>query len=318
MQTINSRTETGLSVYKRVLKLMGNRFEISVVAADEIFANQCIDAAVEEISRIEKLLTTFNESSQTCMINKYAGVKAVKIDTEVFELIRRSIRISELTQGAFDITYGSIDKRFWNFDTAMTELPDYETAKQTVRLINYRNVELKESDSSIFLKEKGMRLGFGGIGKGYAADRAKSILLQKGIESGVVNASGDLTAWGMQPGGKPWTIGIADPYAKFTAFSFLNISNMAVATSGNYEKYAVINGKKYSHTINPKTGFPVEGIKSVTIITAYAELADAMATPVMVMGIKAGLNLINQMRHISCIIIDENDRLFTSNNIKIS
>jgi len=318
MQAIDSRTEVDGSVFKRVLKLMGNRFEISVVAGEEAFADACIDAAVEEISRIERLLTTFNENSQTCRINEQAGIRAVKVDLEVFELIQRSLKISELTQGAFDITYGSIDKRLWNFDTSMTELPDRETARQAVRLINFRNVILDEAECSVYLKEKGMRIGFGGIGKGYAADRAKMILKQMGVKNGVVNASGDLAAWGVQPGGKPWTVGIADPYTKITAFSYLDISNMAVATSGNYEKYAVINGKKYSHTLDPKTGYPVEGIKSVTIITASAELADAMATPVMVMGIRAGLSMINQMKHISCIIIDEEDRLHASRNIKIS
>jgi thiamine biosynthesis lipoprotein len=196
-------------------------------------------------------------------------------------------------------------------------MPDAHTAKQSVRLINYRNVILNENDCTVFLKEKGMRIGFGGIGKGYAADKAKYVLRQQGVQSGIVNASGDLCAWGTRPGGKQWTIGIADPYTKVTPFSSLDISDMSVATSGNYEKYAVINGKKYSHTIDPKTGFPVEGIKSVTIITPNAELADAMATPVMVMGIKAGLNLINQMRGIACMIVDENDRLFISDNIKI-
>jgi len=297
---------------------MGNRFEISVVASGEMYAQACIDAAVEEISRIETLLTTFNESSQTCEINRFAGIRPVKVDAEVFELIRRSLKISVLTQGAFDITYGSIDKRFWNFDTTMTELPDPETARKSVRLINYRNVLLDQEAGTVYLKEKGMRIGFGGIGKGYAADQARKILLHRGIESGVVNASGDLTAWGSQPGGKPWTIGIADPYTKHSAFSTMDISNTAVATSGNYEKFATVNGKKYSHTLDPKTGFPVEGIKSVTILTANAELADAMATPVMVMGIKAGMHLINQMNHMACIIIDEQDRLFTSRNIKIS
>ncbi len=313
-------TETAVfneTVHQRVLRLMGNRFEISVVSHDTQWAEGRIDDAVEEISRIERLLTTFNDSSQTNQINQQAGIKPVSVDKEVFELIRRSLKISELTQGSFDITYGSIDKRLWNFDTTMTELPDPETAKQSVRLINYRNVILNESDCSVFLREKGMRIGFGGIGKGYAADKARYILQQKGVKSGIVNASGDLSAWGTQPGGKPWTIGVADPYTKVTPFSYLDISNMCVATSGNYEKYAVINGKKYSHTIDPKTGLPVGGIKSVTIITANAELADAMATPVLVMGIKAGLNLINQIRGIACILIDENDKLYTSKNINI-
>ncbi|ANE50794.1 FAD:protein FMN transferase [Flavisolibacter tropicus] len=305
-------------LYKRIVKLMGNRFEITVVAQDETWANECIDAAVFEISRIEQLLTTFNVTSQTAQINEAAGIKSVKVDKEVFDLIQRSLRISSLTQGAFDITYGSIDKSLWNFDVHMSALPDPETARTAVRLINYRNVVLNEAQCSVFLKEKGVRIGFGGIGKGYAADRAKLVLQQKGVASGVVNAAGDLITWGSQPNGKPWTVGIADPYIRFQPFSYLEISNKAIATSGNYEKYAIIDGKKYSHTIDPKTGYPVTGIKSVTIICPSAELADAMATPVLVMGVKAGLDMINQIKGMACIIIDDADRLYTSNNIKIS
>lgn len=316
MQLIETKREA--SLHRKVLRLMGNRFEISVVGNDLQRAEECIDAAVSEIRRIEELLTTFKESSQTNLINKNAGIQPVVVDEEVFNIIHRSLKISELTQGAFDITYGSIDKRFWNFDTNMTSLPDKQTAKQAVRLINYRNVILDVQDGTIFLKEKGMRIGFGGIGKGYAADRAKYVLRQMGVTSGVVNAAGDLTAWGSQVDGSPWTVGIANPNAKGRPFSFLNIGNMAVATSGNYEKYVVINGKKYSHTIDPRTGFPVTGIKSVTIICPSAELADAMATPVMVMGIRAGLDLINQMKDMACIIIDQNNKLYTSSNIKIS
>jgi thiamine biosynthesis lipoprotein len=226
--------------------------------------------------------------------------------------------ISKVTQGAFDISYGSIDKRLWNFDQQMTALPDAETARQMVRLINYRNIILNDDDCTIFLAEKGMRIGFGGIGKGYAAERAKLIMQQQGVTSGVVNASGDLTAWGAQPNGNNWTVGIANPDASQQIFSYLSISGLAVATSGNYEKFIMIDGKKYSHTINPRTGLPVTGIKSVTIITTNAEIADAMATPVTIMGVHAGLDMINQMKDIEAIIIDDNDRLYTSKNININ
>jgi len=316
MQT-NNADATVPSVYKKVLKLMGNRFEISVVANDESFANSCIDEAVGEIRRIEKLLTTFDESSQTNLINRNAGIAPVKVDREIFDLIQRSKKISQITQGSFDITYGSIDKKLWNFDKTMKSLPDAETAKELVRLINYRNVILDENDLTVFLKEKGMRIGFGGIGKGYAAEMTKKLLLKKNVESGIVNAAGDLTVWGFQPNGKPWTIGIADPEARQHAFSYLEITNTSIATSGNYEKFVLIGGKKYSHTIDPKTGLPVTGIKSVTIISPNAEIADAMATPVMIMGIKIGLDMINQIKGLACIIIDDNDSIYTSKNIHI-
>lgn len=295
---------------------MGNRFEFNVVHKDATWANQRIDEAIEEIQRIEAILTTYNESSQTNLVNANAGIAPVKVCTELFELTQRSLKISHLTQGAFDITYGGLDKSLWNFDKEIKSLPDPAIAKKGVRLINYQNVLLDHNKQTIFLKEKGMRIGFGGIGKGYAAERAKTILKQGGVTSGIVNAAGDLTAWGHQPNGKPWTIGIADPNAKQHPFSYLNITDMAIATSGNYEKFVMIAGMKYSHTIDPKTGLPVTGIKSVTIIGPNAEIADAMATPVMIMGVSVGLNLINQVKGLACIIIDDDDIMYTSNNVK--
>ncbi|ASU31989.1 thiamine biosynthesis lipoprotein [Mucilaginibacter xinganensis] len=296
---------------------MGNRFEISIVVDDVVLAEAHIDAAIDEIRRIEKLLTTFSDDSQTNEINRNAGIKPVRVDEEVFSLVARSLKISSITQGSFDITYGSIDKSLWNFDINMKALPDAETARESVRLINYQNVLLDAENSTVFLKEKGMRIGFGGIGKGYAADKAKNLLQQRGVASGIVNAAGDLVTWGTQPSGKAWTIAIADPDQSSTPFSTLNISNMAIATSGNYEKYAVINGKRYSHTIDPKTGLPVGGIKSVSIICPSAELADAMATPVMVMGVKVGLDLINQLPQMACVIIDDYSRVHHSKNINL-
>ncbi len=310
-------TDPSLLEYKQAERLMGNTFEITVVANDQEWAYEKIGMAIAEISRIERLLTTFDEYSQTARINRQAGIGPVKVDPEVFDLIKRSLRISGVTDGAFDITYGSIDKRLWNFDVTMTSLPDAETAREMVRLINYRNVVLDEAEGTVMLTEKGMRIGFGGIGKGYAADMAKALLIKEGVQSGIVNASGDLVTWGTQADKKPWTIGIAHPDDARRAFSWLNISDLAIATSGNYEKYVMIDGKKYSHTINPKTGMPVAGIKSVTIISPYAEIADAMATPVMVMGVKAGLHLINQIHYLGCIIVDDNNKIYSTKNIHL-
>jgi thiamine biosynthesis lipoprotein len=304
-------------VFKKACKLMGNHFELSVVADNEEWANDKIEAGIAEIQRIERLLTTFNDNSETNLVNRNAGIMPVAVSNETFNLIDRSIRISEVTQGAFDITYGSIDKRLWNFDQNMTSLPDKETARKMVGLINFRNIELNREKSTVYLKEEGMRIGFGGIGKGYAAEMAKQVMKTHGVASGVVNASGDLSAWGRQPNGEEWTVGIVNPNSAHEVFSYLTITDMAVATSGNYEKYIMVGGKKYSHTIDPRTGLPVTGIKSVTIITTNAEIADAMATPVMIMGISTGLDMINQMKNIEAVIIDDNDKVYTSKNINI-
>jgi len=305
------------NVFKQSCKLMGNHFELSVVSEDEKWAHEMIDCGINEIKRIEKILTTYNEESETNLINRNAGIMPVMVSNETFNLIERSIRISDITQGAFDITYGSIDKRLWNFDQQMKILPDKATAKKMVRLINYKNIVLDREQQTVFLREHGMRIGFGGIGKGYAAESAKRVMMEKGVESGIVNASGDLAAWGFQPDGKQWTIGIANPNSTEQIFSYMTITNMAVATSGNYEKYIMIDGKKYSHTINPRTGLPVTGIKSVTIITTNAEIADAMATPVMIMGIHAGLDMINQIKNIEAVIIDDDNKMYTSKNVHL-
>lgn len=304
--------------YRKTVPLMGNRFELTVISDDEARAMDNIDAGIAEIGRIERLLTTFSEDSETSMINRNAGIEPVAVSNETFDLIERSIRISRLTQGAFDITYGSIDRRLWNFDVTMTSLPDAATARKMVRLINFRNIVLDRDRQTVFLKEAGMRIGFGGIGKGYAAEQAKKVMMAAGVDSGIVNASGDLAVWGVQPDGTPWTIGIVDPNARGQLFSYMNVTDMAVATSGNYEKYAMIDGKRYSHTINPRTGLPVEGIKSVTILCANAEFADAIATPVMIMGIRAGLDMINQLKGVEAIVIDDDDRVYHSENLRFT
>ena len=304
--------------FKKNIRLMGNQFEFTLIDENENNANETFDIAIQEIKRIETLLTTFSDTSITYKINKNAGLSPVIVDDEVFQLIKRCQFISKITQGAFDISYGSLDKRFWNFDLNMTSLPDPKVAKKAVELINYENILLDETHKTVFLKNKGMRIGFGGIGKGYAAEMAKKKLIENNVLNGIVNASGDLTAWGFQENGEAWTIGVADPNQRKSIFSTFKITNKAVATSGNYEKFITINNKRYSHTIDPKTGYPISGIKSVTILAENAEIADALATPVTVMGIEVGMNFINQLKTIGCIIIDDNDKSYFSNNITIN
>ena len=302
---------------KIVQKLMGNRFEITVEAKTATETDFFLKKAVEEIARIEALLSTYQETSETNLINKNAGLKPVKVSDEVFSLIKRSKKISEITDGTFDITYGSIDQRFWNFDTEMTELPDEVLARKSIALIDYRNIILNTEEKTVFLKNKGMRIGFGGIGKGYAAEKTKNLLKNLGVKAGIINASGDLSCWGIPENGKPWTIGIAHPDFAELPFSTLEVTDLSVATSGNYEKYVMINGKRYSHTINPKTGFPVHGIKSVTVISPNAEISDALATPITILGTEKGLALINQLKDIECIIIDDDNKFYYSEKIKI-
>jgi len=302
--------------YKRILKLMGSRFDITVVAKDSADAAAYIDQAIAEIQRIEKLISSWDPNSQTSKINRSAGIKPVKVDPELFGLIERAIGISKLTEGAFDISYASMDK-IWKFDGSMTEMPSAEAIKASVSKVGFQNIILDKELSMVFLKLPGMKIGFGAIGKGYAADRAKALLMKAGVKAGIINASGDMNTWGKQPDGSDWKVAITNPFDKKKAFALLPIKEGAVVTSGDYEKFVEFNGIRYAHIINPKTGYPATGIISATVFAPSAELADALATSVFVMGIDVGLDIINQLPEVECIIVDEEGNLHKSENIII-
>lgn len=281
------------TILGREIRLMGNRFEISLVSNNPEWADERIDSAIAEINRIEKLLSTLTEDSKINEINRNAGLKTVYVDAEIFRLIDRAIQISELTYGTFDISY-------------------LVTPKPKRTFTGYKNIILDAVKQTVFLKNKGMRIGFGAVSRGYAADRAKYILQMEGVSSGVINAGGDLLSWGLQPDNTPWTIATADPQQAGQPYANMNISNMAVATSYNAELSA-----KNTQNIDPVSGFPVSEIKSVSIITPGAELADAMASPIIAMGVNAGLYLINKLNQMACIIIDDHARVYTSKDINL-
>lgn len=302
--------------YTRTLKLMGSRFDITVVANTKKEGGAFIDMAVNEVTRIEKLISSWDPNSQTSEINRNAGIQPVVVDQELFQLIKRAMSISKLTDGAFDISFASLDK-VWHFDGSMTEMPSEENIKASVAKVGYKNIILNEKDHSVFLKLTGMKIGFGAIGKGYAADKAKALLVEKGVCAGILNASGDLDAWGKQPNGEDWMVAIINPLNKEKVFSWMPIHNSAVVTSGNYEKYVRFNNTLYTHIIDPRTGYPATGILSATIFTENAELADALATSIFVMGVDTGLDFINQLKGVECIIVDANNKILTSKNIQL-
>tara|TARA_R110000751_G_scaffold29734_1_gene76313 strand:- start:37857 stop:38852 length:996 start_codon:yes stop_codon:yes gene_type:complete len=299
---------------KKTLKLMGTRFEITVVAPNEEIGYINIDEAVSEIERIEKIISSWDKDSETSLINKNAGIKPVKVCRELINLIERSIKISEITDGAFDITYASMDE-IWRFDGTMDKVPSQERIEKSVSKVGYQKIQLDQENQTVFLPEKGMCIGFGAIGKGYAADRAKDLLVSKDVKGGIINASGDLTTWGTKVTGEKWLVGIANPLSKDKVFSWLPIIESSVATSGNYEKYIVLDGKKYSHIIDPRTGYPTRGINSVSIFAKQAELCDALATAVFIMGRDVGLHMVNQIDGVEAVVVDAENKLHKSSGI---
>ncbi|SFE80898.1 thiamine biosynthesis lipoprotein [Chitinophaga sp. CF118] len=293
------------------IRLMGSDFELITTDA----APQRLLDGVVEIKRIEALLTEFNDTSVTAQLNANAGMQPVTVPSEVYQLVQRCLHLSAITQGAFDISAGAL-KRLFNFKQPDLQWPEASALKQALQQTGYRYITLA-NNNQIFLQKKGMHIGFGAIGKGYAADKVKALWIAAGATSGVINASGDLTAWGTQADGSPWKIGIAHPDDPTKMLLWLPIQNASVATSGNYEQYIEKDGIRYSHNIDPRTGKPVPYIKSVTVISPSAELSDALATAVTVMGPSVGLDLVNQLPDVHCIIIDSKNKVFQSENIHI-
>ena len=306
----------GQMTHKRKLSMLGSPLEITVVAKDTIQGNQYIDLAITEVKRIEYLISDWIPSTQISQVNKNAGSKPVKVDKEVFDLVGRAIKVSQITSGAFDISYASMDK-IWKFDGSMKAMPTEEDIKKSVSKIGYNNIILDSKEQTIFLKKEGMKLGLGGIGQGYIADKVKELLLSKGCTSGIVNVSGDINAWGRQQEGNPWTVGIVNPLNKNKVFATFPLEDSAVETSGNYEKYVIFNGIRYSHIIDPRTGYPAQGVVSVSVFAKQTEIADALATGIFVMGVEVGIDLVNQLKGVECIMVDDKGKIHSSKGIDI-
>jgi len=302
-------------VLTRNTLLMGSRWEVTLVAKDSFTANRYIDSVFAEVSRIEYLISDWKPQTQVSQINLNAGIKPVKVDKEVLDLTRRAVEISTITNGAFDISFAAMEK-IWKFDGSMEELPSPESVAKARALVNFRNIIIDTIASTVFLKEKGMKIGFGALGEGYAADRCRDRMQSVGVEAGIINGSGDLASWGKQPNGEPWNIGITNPFQRRQLYGVIPLHKGSVTTSGSYEKFAEIKGKRYAHIINPSTGYPATGLISVTVFGPSTEMCNALSTSMMVMGKKAGTTLIKKYKEYSYLLVTDNGKFYATKGIR--
>lgn len=303
-------------IARKQLLLMGSAFELIAVHEEEKTAWKAVSAAEKEIQRIENMISSWLPGSYTSEINRMAGIAPVTVPEEMFRLISRAQKVSELTQGAFSLAFGSV-YHLYDFRNGEVIFPADSLIELHLPLVNYQNILLNQENHSVMLEYKGMKIGFGAIGKGYAADQAKTIMTGMGIDSGCINAGGDLITWGSRPDGSDWVIGISDPKKESAIVASLPTKNKAIVTSGDYEKYFLYEGKRYSHIIDPRNCQPVEEIASATVICPNAELADALATAICVLGSRDGLALINKLNGVEAIIIDQHGKRFASKNIEV-
>lgn len=279
-------------VFKKSTILMDTFVTITVVSNSAEKAEKAINGAFNEIKSLEMLMSFWSEESEIAAIYENAEIKPVKVSKETLNLIEKALYVSKKTGGAFDPTIGPVI-RLWDFKKKIR--PDEKSLKLTLPLVNYKMMRLNKRDSTAFLQKKGMSFDTGGILKGYAADKAVESLKKSGIRAGLVAIAGDIRAFGRRPDGTGWKIGIRDPEVQDKVIATVELLNEAISTSGDYERFFVEKGVKYHHLLDPKTGMPATGFKSVSIIAKEGAMTDGFSTGVFIMGPEKGLKLVKDM-----------------------
>jgi thiamine biosynthesis lipoprotein len=292
--------------------MMGTEVSVDLWSDDEQAGRQAIEAVFDEAARVDRLMSTYKEESEISSINRGAAVAPVVAGTELFRLIQRSLDISLLTHGAFDITYDSVGQ---HYDFRERRRPDAATIEAERGLIDFRLVRLDRAARTVSFAREGVRINLGGIAKGYVVERGVDILRSRGIEHAVVTAGGDSRLLGDRRG-RPWMIGVRDPREDGKVAISVPLSDEAVSTSGDYERYFEEDGIRYHHIIKPSTGKPATGVHSATVIGPDAVITDALSTSVFVMGVEQGLELIGTLPDYESIVIDADGRLFYSSGLE--
>jgi thiamine biosynthesis lipoprotein len=290
---------------------MGTEVSVYFWHADDARGQAIIDEIFAEVDRINASMSTYVESSRISEINRRAADEAVLAGEELFQLIRRSLDISVLTRGAFDITYDSVGQ---HYDFRERQRPDEATVEAERVNIDFRHVKLDSAAGTVRFDQRGVRINLGGIAKGYVVERGVDILRQHGVEYGVVTAGGDSRLLGDRRG-RPWMIGIRDPREDGEVAISVPLEDEAISTSGDYERYFDEDGMRYHHIIKPSSGRPVEGIHSATVIGPDAVMTDALSTAVFVMGVDEGLKLIGCLPDYEAIVIDANGQIYYSTGL---
>lgn len=291
--------------------MMGTQVSVHVWHEDADLASAAIEDVFDEVARIEGLMSTYIEGSEISEINRAAADEPVAAGDELINLILRSLDISTLTHGAFDITYDSVGQYY---DFGERQRPDDATIRQGLGRINYRLVEVDRLGGTVRFLAAGVRINLGGIAKGYAVERGASLLRSRGIEHGIVTAGGDTRLLGDRLG-QPFMVGIRDPRNDEAVILTIPLEDEAISTSGDYERYFEEDGRRYHHIIEPATGQPAGGIRSATIVGPDAVLTDALSTSVFVLGVDRGLTLISTLPDYEGIVIDADGRIFYSDGL---
>ncbi|MBI5598621.1 MAG: FAD:protein FMN transferase [Deltaproteobacteria bacterium] len=303
------------------------------------------EEAFREIERLENIFSSYKETSEVSLVSANAGIKAVKVSREVIDVMETALNIADLSNGAFDPTIGALFgnpartaglEGVWDFSGGKNRrgrlvgrqgrldgrqgqlsgrVPEKNEIEKLVALVNYRAVSIDTASSTISLEKKGMRLDLGGVAKGYIVGKAIDVLKKHGVDWAILRAGGDMTVFGQEKT-PPFKIGVQDPRKKDSLIGELSVTNGSIATSGDYERFFIEDGVRYHHIIDPKTGFPANRCRSVTVVSRDPALADALSTAVFVMGPEKGMELIEKLDGVEGVIIDAKGEVRASSGLK--
>ncbi len=291
---------------------MGTELKLTVIGPDSERLNQAVNAAIREIQRVEDLMTDWRPSPLT-RLNESAGSGPRKVSEELATIIAHGIEMGHLSRGAFDITYAGAGQ-LWKFKKRPFTIPDPVAIENALQNVGYQRVKVDIGDATVSLPQKA-KIGLGGIAKGYGVDRAMAVLMDYGVKHAVVNAGGDMKLLGLNFG-KPWEVAIKHPRKREVAMATVNVSNTCIVTSGDYERFFEIDGQRYHHIIDPRTGYPGEGCLSATVIAPDAEYADALATALAVLGPTEGLKIVESLDRVEAILVDLDGTVIASTGLR--
>ena len=301
---------------ERARPAMGSELRLSAWTADEAAAVAVFETVFAEFERLESLMSVWRPGSDILRLNAAAGDHPVAVSREVVEVLEIARQVSEWTDGTFDVTFGALSD-LWKFDHDQDNtIPDPALVRRRLPLVDYRALQVDPRAGTAFLERKGMRAHLGGIGKGYAVDRAAAMFRAQGLRDFMIQAGGDLYVGGLRAG-RPWRLGIRDPRGPAgKSFALLDLSDGTFSTSGDYERYFIKDGRRYHHILDLRHGEPARGCRSVTLVTDRAVLADALAKGVFILGPDAGMALIEKLSGVEAVIVSAANEVRVSSGLK--
>lgn len=307
---VDSRSKT----MQKTERIMGTQVTVTVVAADRARGNAAIDAALAEVRRLDEMMSLYKGTSEINRVNSAAGKHPETVSPEMIEVAEVAAQISELTGGAFDITIGPL-VLLWQNRLRENKTPADPELAVAAQRVGYKNIVINKQASTLFLRKPGMLLDFGGVAKGYAADKAAQVLRKHGIENGIVALAGDIRVMGRRPDNSPWRITVQHPREQGKTLAVLELSNKVVSTSGDYARFTIVQNKRYHHILDPRTGKPSQGMASVTLVGDNGALVDPLTTAIYILGMEKGLRLVNKLG-LEAVLADDSGRIVMTDGMK--